>query len=199
MAVEAHDSATDSGVVSRNAPTEENVRELLRAFARKTWRSVILEGADDFDKANALLLAAIDSGGVDLRRRIAREKKKLQTVECADAPEWRARSEADRKLGIAEAMSRNDLRNVIRYCGERDGRPREIDPDVDDITAAAQILPWFLAGYARHRDGDLEGARYYLSQVEVFHRKGVMTWGESYFIETAGESYRTILEMTEAL
>ncbi len=81
------------------------------------------------------------------------------------------------KICLAKSIIYNDFKHA---CGLGEGYYVSL-ADIDNISVAEAVLPYFLAGYAYYKDGDYNRARYFLDQVKLHRRAGVMRWGEAYF------------------
>lgn len=81
------------------------------------------------------------------------------------------------KICAAKSIIYNDFKHI---CGLGEGYYITLD-DIDNISVGETVLPYFLAGFAYYKDGDYNRARYFLDQVKLHRRAGILRWGESYF------------------
>lgn len=114
-----------------------------------------------------------------------------------DAPSGRANELIRTKLCIARAIISSRESEAVKDCVADDKSPSDIQWSTDDITAVAQIVPYYLAGsHYFSLDDARDLSRYYLRQVVLHQEKAIEQWDQVYFEEIAGEEYLDMVEDT---
>jgi hypothetical protein len=112
-----------------------------------------------------------------------------------DAPSSRVNELIGTKACIAVSVISNKESDVVKDCVGEDSFPSDIQWSIDDITAVAQIVPYYLAGsYYFSLDGSSDLSNYYLRQVVLHHEVAAEQWGQEYFEEVAGDDYLNMVE-----
>lgn len=113
-----------------------------------------------------------------------------------DAPSARANELIRTKLCIALAIITETESEVVRDCSNFNSvYPDAVEWETDDITAEAQIAPFYVAGlYYVSQDADTDQAEYCFMQVRNHFETAKKQWGDEYFESVAGESYLKMVE-----
>lgn len=112
-----------------------------------------------------------------------------------DAPSMRANNIIKQKLCVAMALILEEQRDVVSKCSPTDSFPEPVVWLTDDITAEAQVSPYYVAGSYYFEDAeDGDRSEYYLLQVVRHHEAGVEQWGKDYFENVAGDVYLNMVE-----
>ncbi len=107
-----------------------------------------------------------------------------------DAPSSRANMLLGTKLCIARAIILSKESEAVSDCSGKDTFPSDLDWSTDDITAIAQIAPYYIAGiHYLNLDGGRERSRYYFEQIIHHQEFAIEQWGQEYLEEVAGENY----------
>lgn len=165
---------------------DEEVYGMLKEFAGKQNMANI---SDD-----NILLDAIEFQNGNIKERLEKIEynvgKKAEVLE--DAIHFRGIVNVKTKVCIARSVIYNNLKHT---CDLENDSFISIEY-VDDILAAEEIIPYFLAGLAYFKDGDYAKASYYLNQIPLHRQAGIDQWEESYFLRVSGKIYEKIYRKT---
>lgn len=111
-----------------------------------------------------------------------------------DAPSARANELIGMKTCVAVSMISNNESEAVKNCVGEDAIPTDIKWSTDDITAVAQIAPYYLTGsHYFNQDKSKDLARYYLEQILLHQETAIERWGQEYFEGVAGDDYFTMV------
>lgn len=168
-----------------SASLEVNVLRIISEFAQKSWKEVL----PNYDNKAGELLTAVVMGMPTNTGEVQRLMKVENSKSFADAPEMRAGYENWIKLCVADSFINRDLKNTLKRCRIKDNYPNggvweKSDRDdylsaPDDITSAAQVMPYMLTGYAYYKSGDINKTKYYWEQVIDHQRREEAQYGKN--------------------
>jgi hypothetical protein len=172
----------------------DNVNTALQSFAKQETY-LELEGLGE----NEILLDAVSFNHKNLDDRIAESQRVFdeQFHEGAgDSIDARAILYAYTKLCLADSIVNNDLKNTLDRCEIDDIYPTDTewyDYKANDLTASAQVVPYFLVGVAYYEENDIERARYYFDQI-LQHEKAMTDQYGVEALQIAGLAHEQILD-----
>lgn len=112
-----------------------------------------------------------------------------------DAPSFRTNEILRTKVCIAVSIISNEKSEVVEDCTGEDMFPSDIEWSTDDLTAVAQIIPYYLAGsHYFNLDSGTDLSRYYFKQVLLHQEAAENQWGQEYFEQVAGDDYIKMVE-----
>ncbi len=150
--------------------SNKEVDEILSEFANKKTVSFNDTGAAEI-LSDAL---AFKSANLEIRVQELINKFKELAEGIEDAPDMRSWATQRTKICLAESIISNDLESATQRCGYEPGFIFTAN-NVDDLTADAQVIPFFLNGYAYYYKKDYPKADYYLNQIKLHYNilKGI--------------------------
>ncbi len=146
---------------------DEDVLLILEEFAEKDWwEETIPYFAEQLPPAGELLLASLNFKNEDVKTKIKEASQQLDEILIADEPQARAFKEVSTQLCLAESIVYDDLKNTVQRCGYE---PAFSFESADDLTAVAQVIPFFVNGLVYYYEEQHAEAERYFEQINL-HR-----------------------------
>lgn len=172
---------------------DEEVAYILEEFSGKNWwEDTIPYFAEKLPPTGKLLSAVLRSEKKDIKEEIEEAKSQLNNMEIADAPQARAFREASTQLCLAESIAYGDLKNTTKRCGYE---PEFSFESADDLTAVAEVIPFFINGLAHYHEEQYDRAERYFEQIDL-HRSLLEGLDYVVFTDPHFELYNKIYNKT---
>lgn len=183
----------------KNQSTKSNldpeVQEILEVFAKKRMQAIPQHLKEEHEELEMILNTLIQNKREEgIKEKLQGLRTTLEKMEIADAPEMRNFVWAMTKLCISETLLQGDLRKAVNNCNASQTFNEET---VDDITADAQILPYFLNAVGYIQEGDRATAKTYFQKIVTHKEMGLKVFGSENFMDIVGENYQKILSQAE--
>lgn len=193
--IPAPDSIAQTNLVLNNYLTEYSVEDFSYTYSGLTEEELTqVNNIISLSRQNIFYKEEQKKLATDIYRRLF-ELEASDRIQ--DAPSSRANYLMASKLCVARAIILSEEPDTVKKCLGKDDYPSDISWTTDDITAEAQISPYYLVGsYYNDNTEDVARARYYLNQVLTHYETGLEQWGKEYYEGIVSEDYFNMVNDT---